>query len=118
MTNDQLLIVVPVVTALLGVIGTYLVTHRTIKRQEQADLMMGYSQLCDDYRAAIALNNEEIARLRQELGDLKCRFEAEREAWRREREALQARIAELEAINARLERERKAFEAKADGKGC
>jgi len=119
MTNDQLsAIIVPIVVALLSAVATFLVTHRTTSRQERADVMVGYAQLCDDYRAAIALNNEETARLRQELADLKCLFEQDREAWRRERQALQARIAELETINRRLEAQLVAIQAKTNGEGC
>ncbi len=119
MTVDQLLaIAIPAMTALLAAGLTYLATHRNTTRQERVDVMAGYSQLCDDLRAMIALNNDEIARLRQELADLKCRFEVDRETWRQEREALQARISELEAINARLIRQLEADRAKANGKEC
>lgn len=119
MTNDQLFaILMPAITALLGAGLTYLATHRNTNRQEQADVMAGYSQLCDDLRAMIDLNNQEIARLRKELTDLKCRLEADRETWRQEREALQARIGELETINARLVRQLEADQAKANGKEC
>ena len=119
MTGDQLLDVVKlIITAVAGGGLTYLATHRNITRQERVDVMAGYSQLCDDLRAMIALNNDEIARLRQELADLKCRFEVDRETWRQEREALQARISELETINARLIRQLEADQVKANGKEC
>jgi hypothetical protein len=111
-------IIVPLVTAVLGGLVSLLVAHRTMKPQEQANLMDGYSQLCDDLRAMISLNNEEIARLRGELVDLRCRFEQDQASWRREREALLARIAELEAINGRLEGKINALQSQSDGKEC
>jgi chromosome segregation ATPase len=119
MNTDQFLaVLIPAMTAIVAAGLTYLATHRNTTRQERADAMTGYAQLCDDLRAMIELNNQETARLRQELADLKCRFEADREAWRRERQALQARIAELEAINQRLVAQLEALQARADGKEC
>jgi hypothetical protein len=117
MTVDQLLDVMKlIVTALAGGGLTYLATHRNITRQEGADVMAGYAQLCDDLRAMIDLNNQEIGRLRQELADLKCRFEQDRAAWQREREALMARIVELEAINQRLEAKLNAVQSQDNGR--
>ena len=117
MTMEQLLLIlVPVVTAGMASGLTYLATRRNTHRQEQVDVMTGYAQLCDDLRAMIDLNNAEIARLRQEIATLRAHVEAEREVWRREREALQMRITELETINARLEKQLVALQARANGK--
>ena len=118
MISDQLLTILIPIAAILGSLLTFLATRRNTHRQEQADVMTGYSQLCDDYRAAITLNNEETARLRQKITDLECRFDAEREMWRLEREAMQARITELETINQRLEKQVETLQAKANGKEC
>ena len=117
MTLEQLLtVLVPLLTAGLGSGLTYLATRRNTHRQEQADVMGGYAQLCDDLRSMIDLNNAEITRLRQEIVALRAQVEAERETWRREREALQARITELETINQRLEKQLAALQAKANRK--
>ena len=118
MTNDQLLALLIPLAAVLGSVLTFYATRRNINRQERADVMAGYSQLCDDLRLMIDLNNQEIARLRQEIAVLKCQFETDRETWRQEREALQMRISELEVINARLMRQLETDQVKADGKEC
>ena len=103
-------------TALIVALLTYRSTRRDTKRQERADVVTGYEQLCDDLREMIRLNNEEIARLRAELGDLRCRLDSEREAWSREREALVERIGELEALNQRLERQLNQLRAETRGR--
>jgi len=114
---DQLLaILIPAMTAIIAAGLTYLTTRHNTHRQEQADVMSGYAQLCDDLRSMIDLNNAEITRLRQEIVALRAQVEAERETWRREREALQARITELETINARLEKQLAALQARANQK--
>ena len=77
--------------------------------------MTAYSQLLDDMRAMIDVNNQEVARLRQEYADLKCRLDLERQAWENERKALLARITELERINARLARKIIDLEAQVKG---
>lgn len=79
-------------------------------------MVTGYEKLCDDLRAMIGLNNTELARLRAELADLKARFDSERESWSKEREALVERIAELEALNLRLERQYNQLRAEARGR--
>ncbi|MFA5378598.1 MAG: hypothetical protein WC455_22785, partial [Dehalococcoidia bacterium] len=73
--------------------------------------------LLDDMRAMVDLNNREVARLRQEYTDLKCRLDLERQAWETERKALLTRITELERINAKLEAQILALQAQVKGEG-
>jgi len=104
------------VTALVVAVLTYRSARRDTTRQERADVVTAYEKLCDDLREMIRLNNEEIARLRAELAELRCRLDAERDAWSREREALVERIGELEALNQRLERQLNQLRAETRGR--
>jgi chromosome segregation ATPase len=108
-----LLILIPTLVTSLGALAMAILTYRstrhntdrTADQQERAAVMTGYESLCENLREMIRVNNEEIARLRAELGELRCRLDAEREAGSREREALVERIGELETLNGRLERQ-------------
>lgn len=95
-------ILVPVATVFTGYLA-YRAGQHTNRRQERADVVAEYERLCDDLREMIRLNNEELARLRNELKSIKAEFLEERDAWRQERIALLARIKELEKTNTRLE---------------
>jgi len=105
---DQTTFLIPTVVsasaAIMAGVLTYRATRYDTRRQAHADVMAGYAQLCDDLRAMINLNNQEIARLRMELQEMQQQLNAEREARKRERQALLQRIDELEKINQRLER--------------
>jgi chromosome segregation ATPase len=66
--------------------------------EDNATVIAGYDRLCANLRDMIALNNEEIARLREELRGVR----EEQSAWRVERAGLIKRIEELERINRSL----------------
>ena len=105
--NDMLPVIIPVILSSLSALAVAFFTYRSnrkdILRQEKVDTITAYSQLLDDMRAAMELNNREIARLRQELQDIRCRLDTERAAWDEERKQLLSRISDLECINAKLE---------------
>lgn len=99
--GDLAPLLVPVATVASGYFA-YRAGQRNTKRQERADVVAEYERLCDDLREMIRLNNEELARLRNELKSIKAEFLEERTSWRQERLGLYARIEELEKVNARL----------------
>ncbi len=100
----------------VGSVATYFSTRHNTARQERADVISGYESLCENLREMIRVNNEEIARLRANIEALQRQVDVERETWAREREALVERIAELEAINARLERQLNQLRAETRGR--
>ena len=100
----------------VGSVATYLSTRHNTTRQERADVITGYESLCENLREMIRVNNEEIARLRVEIEALQRQVDTERETWKREREALIERIAELETINTRLERQLNQLRAETRGR--
>ncbi len=124
MGDDLLLILIPTLVTSLGALAMAILTYRstrhntdrTADQQERAAVMTGYESLCENLREMIRVNNEEIARLRVELGELRCRLDTERDAWSREREALVERIGELEALNQRLERQLNQLRAETHGR--
>ena len=79
--------------------------ERNSKIEEAAKVVLSYSQLCDDLQRQIEANNAEIARLRQELAELRTQSQIDREAWEAERADLQAQIEELQRENKRLRSE-------------
>ena len=100
----------------VGSVATYFSTRHNTARQERADVITGYESLCQNLREMIRVNNEEIARLRVEIEALQRQVDTERETWKREREALIERIAELETINTRLERQLNQLRAETRGR--
>ena len=80
-------------------------SRRNSRVLEAANVVTGYSQLCDDLQRQIEANNAEIARLRLELAELRKQSQADREAWEAERADLQEQIRELQEENKRLRSE-------------
>jgi chromosome segregation ATPase len=120
MMSDLLPILIPTLVTSLGALVVAVLSYRSARgdttRQERADVITAYESLCENLREMIRVNNEEIARLRANIEALQRQVDVERETWAREREALVERIAELEAINARLERQLNQLRAETRGR--
>ena len=99
-------LVLAILTNIAGIVTTLLNNRpksQDTNRQERADLMNANGELIENLQRQLDLNNRELGRLREELREMRCRLEEERAAYDKDRNALQARIEELEKINARLE---------------
>ena len=91
---DQTAIIAFVTAIVAAAVGWY--GHRSKARTEDsATVIAGYDKLCANLRDMIALNNDEIARVRAELRQVR----EEQAAWREEKAVLVRRIDELERIN-------------------
>ena len=94
---DQTALVAIVTAIVAAAVGWY--GHRSRSRSEDsATVIAGYDRLCANLRDMISLNNDEIARLRAELQQVR----EEQTAYRAERAGLIKRIEELERINRNL----------------
>ena len=80
-------------------------SQRNTRVLEAANVVTGYSQLCDDLQKQIAVNNAEIERLKRELIELRQQSQADREAWEAERADLQDQIKQLQEENKSLRTE-------------
>lgn len=97
-----LAVVIPAAITLAGVLIGHAIKAR-------ADAVTGYAALVNDLQ-------DELARLRQRLGEVEARLDREKAAWTVEREALLSRIAELEADNRRMEAQMNALRQAARGR--
>ncbi len=90
-------------------------SKRNSRVLEASEVLKGYSQLADDLREQIAVNNTEIKRLKRELIELRKQTQEDREAWEQERADLRAQIVELQEENKRLHKLIEGFKIQAGG---
>lgn len=90
--------IVAIITALVAAIAGWYGHARKAQSEDNATVIAGYDRLCANLRDMISLNNDEIARLRAELQQVR----EEQTAYRAERAGLIKRIEELERINRNL----------------